>query len=120
MNTTALVEWALSNENMALVNVVQQAVALLLSLLIFIKSYDFQACLKSVRDQREAKRKEKERAKLLKFQKMLELARSNQALDLAKIALSEDQGDSEEEKEEKEEPVLKIAKKKKRVVDSAV
>lgn len=119
MNSTALLEWVSSNENMALVNVIQQAIALFLSLLIFIKSYDFQACLKSVRDQREAKRREKERAKLLKFQKMLELARSNEAIDLAKIALSEQ--DDSEEKEEKEEPVLKIAKKKKRVnADSAV
>ena len=117
MNSTALLEWVSSNQNMALVNVIQQAIALFLSLLIFIKSYDFQACLKSVRDQREAKRREKERAKLLKFQKMLELARSNDAIDLAKIALSDDS----EEKEEKEEPVLKIAKKKKRVnADSAV
>ena len=117
MNSTALLEWVSSNQNMALVNVIQQAIALFLSLLIFIKSYDFQACLKSVRDQREAKRREKERAKLLKFQKMLELARSNEAIDLAKIALSDDS----EEKEEKEEPVLKIAKKKKRVnADSAV
>lgn len=119
MNSTTLLEWVSSNENMALVNVVQQAIALFLSLLIFIKSYDFQACLKSVRDQREAKRREKERAKLLKFQKMLELARSNEAIDLAKIALSEQ--DDSEEKGEKEEPVLKIAKKKKRVnADSAV
>lgn len=120
MNTTALVEWAMANENMALVNVVQQAVALLLSLLIFIKSYDFEACLKSVREQRESKRKEKERAKLLKFQKMLEMAKANQSIDLSKLALS-DGNESESEEEKKEEPVLKIAKKKKRVVvDSAV
>ena len=118
MNSTAIVEWAMSNQNMALVNVVQQAIALLFSLLIFIKSYDFESCLKSVREKREAKRKEKERAKLLKFQKMLELARSNPQLDLSKLAISENEsGDDDSEK--KEEAVLKIAKKKKRV-DSAV
>ena len=120
MNTTAIIEWAVKNENMALVSVIQQAVSLLLSLLIFIKSYDFQACLKSVRDQREVKRREKEKAKLLKFQGMLELARANQSIDLSKIALYED-NDSSEQNEEKEEPVLKIAKKKKRVnLDSSV
>lgn len=117
MNTTAIVEWAMSNQNMALVNVVQQAVALLFSLLIFIKSYDFESCLKSVREKREAKRKEKERAKLLKFQKMLELARANPQVDLTKISISENESGDDEEK--KEEAVLKIAKKKKKV-DSAV
>jgi hypothetical protein len=120
MNATSIVDWAMSNQNMALVNVVQQAVALLFSLLIFIKSYDFESCLKSVRVQRELKRKEKEKAKLLKFQKMLELARANPALDLSKIAISENESGEEESEEKKEEAVLKIAKKKKRNNDSAV
>jgi hypothetical protein len=116
MNSTTITEWLMTNQNMTLVSVVQQAIALFISLLIFIKSYDFESCLKSVRDQREAKVREKERVKLAKFQKMLDLAKSNQSIDLAKLAVSED--DSEEEKEE---PVLRIAKKKKRSnVDSAV
>lgn len=119
MNSTSIVEWAMSNQNMALVNVVQQAVALLFSLLIFIKSYDFESCLASVREKRELKRKEKEKAKLAKFQKMLELARSNPLLDLTKLAISENES-GEESEEKKEEAVLKIAKKKKRNVDSAV
>jgi hypothetical protein len=117
MNTTALVEWAMENQNMALVNVVQQAVGLLFAILIFIKSYDFESCLASVREKRELKKKEKERAKILKFQKMLEMARSGESINLTKIDLSE----NESSEERKEEPVLKIAKKKKRVaVDSAV
>jgi hypothetical protein len=121
MNSTSLVEWAMSNQNMALVNVVQQAVALLFSLLIFIKSYDFESCLASVREKRELKRKEKEKAKLLKFQKMLELARANPQLDLTKlVAVSENESVEEESEEKKEEAVLKIAKKKRRNVDSAV
>ena len=114
MNTTALIEWSLSNQNMTLVNIAQQAVALLLSLLIFIKSYDFEACLASVRKAREEKKREKERAKLLKFQKMLELAKAGGDIDVARIV--EDNDESSEE--QKAEPVLKIAKKKKKV-DSA-
>ena len=120
MNSTAIVEWAMSNQNMALVNVVQQAIALLFSLLIFIKSYDFQSCLKSVRDKREAKKKEKERAKILKFQKMLELARAHPQVDITKlVAVSENESAEDDSAEKKEEAVLKIAKKKKKV-DSAV
>lgn len=119
MNSTSIVEWAMSNQNMALVNVVQQAVALLFSLLIFIKSYDFESCLKSVREKREAKRKEKERAKLLKFQKMLELARANPHVDLTKLAISENDSGDDDSSEKKEEAVLKIAKKKKKA-DSVV
>lgn len=110
MNATSLVQWAMDNQNMALVNVVQQAVGLLFSLLIFFKSYDFESCLKSVREQREAKKKEKERQKLLKFQKMLELARSGEPVNVANIVISEN-----ESSEEKKENVMKIAKKKKNV-----
>jgi len=116
MNSTSLVQWAMDNQNMALVNVVQQAVGLLFSLLIFFKSYDFESCLKSVREQREAKKREKERQKLLKFQKMLELARSGELVNVANIVISENESSSEEK-----ENVMKIAKKKKNVqLESAV
>lgn len=111
MNSTSLMEWAMNNQNMALVNVVQQAVGLLFSLLIFFKSYDFEACLKSVREKREAKKKEKERQKLLKFQKMLDLARSGEPVNLSNIVISENESSAEEKKEN----VMKIAKKKKTV-----
>jgi len=110
MNSTSLVQWAMDNQNMALVNVVQQAVGLLFSLLIFFKSYDFESCLKSVREQREAKKREKERQKLLKFQKMLELARSGEPVNVANIVISENESSSEEKKEN----VMKIAAKKKK------
>ena len=113
-NNTSLIDWALSASNATTVNIIQNAVGLFFSLLIFIKSYDFEACLKSVREKREAKRKAKEKAKLLKFQKMLELARNNPSLDISKIALSEEA----ESSEEKSDGVLKMARRKKKGIES--
>ena len=109
-NATSLLDWALSTNNINTVNLINNAIGLLFSLLIFIKSYDFEACLASVREKRELKRKAKEKAKFLKFQKMLELARANPSLDLSKITLSEEH-DSEEEKSD---AVMKVARKKQR------
>lgn len=107
MNSSSLVEWALSASNATTINIIQNAVGLFFSLLIFIKSYDFEACLASVREKREAKRKAKEKAKLLKFQKMLELAK-NGNLDISKIALSEENNSSEE----KSDGVMRVARRK--------
>lgn len=108
-NTTSLLDWALSTNNINTVNLINNAIGLLFSLLIFIKSYDFESCLASVREKRELKRKAKEKAKLLKFQKMLELARANPSIDLSKITLSEEH-DSEEEKTP--DAVMRVARKK--------
>jgi len=104
-------DWALSASNATTINIIQNAVGLFFSLLIFIKSYDFEACLASVRAKREAKRKAKEKAKLLKFQKMLELAK-NGNLDISKIVLSEGAESSEETKSD---GVMKMTRKKKKV-----
>lgn len=108
-NSSSIIDWLTNNQNSQTINIVQQSISLFFGLLIFLKSYDFESCLKSVRDSREAKRKAKEKAKLVKFQKMLELARANPSLDLSKIALSED---NESEEDAKNDGVLKMARRK--------
>jgi len=110
-NSSSIIDWVLNNQNSNTINIVQQSISLLFGLLIFLKSYDFEACLKSVREKREAKRKEKERKKLLKFRKLMELAKQGGDVDISKVNLSEEAESSEEKVPDS---VLKMAHKKKR------
>lgn len=109
-NSSSIIDWVLNNQNSNTINIVQQSISLLFGLLIFLKSYDFEACLKSVREKREAKRKEKERKKLLKFKRLMELAKGGD-VDISKVNLSEEAESSEEKVPDS---VLKMAHKKKR------
>lgn len=118
MNSSSISEWLSNQNNLNTVNMVQTAVSLFFGILIFLKQYDFQSMLKSVRDAREAKRKEKERKKLIKFKKLMELAK-NGDIDIDKIALSNDD-DDEESEEVKSEKVLKMARKKAKRVEMSV
>ena len=110
MNSSSISEWLSNQNNLNTVNMVQTAVSLFFGILIFLKQYDFQSMLKSVRDAREAKRKLKEKQKLEKFKKLLELSK-NGNIDINKITLSNESEDSEE----KSDAVMKMARKKKRV-----
>lgn len=118
MNSSSISEWLSNQNNLNTVNMVQTAVSLFFGILIFLKQYDFQSMLKSVRDAREAKRKEKERKKLIKFKKLMELAKSGD-IDIDKIALS-NEDDDEESEEVKSEKVLKMARKKAKRVEMSV
>jgi hypothetical protein len=123
-NATSLIDWAFSTNNINTVNLINNAIGLFFSLLIFIKSYDFEACLQSVRNKREAKRKEKEKAKLLKFKRLLELAKSGVELDINNINLSDEgkggrgleSGSSNEESKSHPDVVMRVARKKKREI----
>lgn len=110
-NSTSIIDWVLNNQNANTINIVQQSISLFFGLLIFLKSYDFQACLKSVRDAREQKRREKERLKLLKFKRLMEMAKQGD-VDISKVNLSEEVDSSEEKVPDS---VIKMARKKKRV-----
>lgn len=111
MNSSSITEWLSNQNNLNTVNMVQTAVSLFFGILIFIKQYDFQSMLKSVRDSREKARKEKERKKLIKFKKLMELAKSGE-VDIDKIALS---NESENSEETQQAGVMRVARKKKKV-----
>lgn len=119
MNSSSISEWLSNQNNLNTVNMVQTAVSLFFGILIFLKQYDFQSMLKSVRDAREAKRKEKERKKLIKFKKLMELAKNGE-IDIDKIALSNDDEEDQESEEVKSEKVMKMARKKNRKVEMSV
>ena len=61
MNSSSLIEWLSENKNLNTISVIQQGISLVIGLAIFIKSYDFESMLSSVRRRRENARKEKER-----------------------------------------------------------
>ena len=109
MNSTSLMEWLSENKNLNTISVIQQGISLVIGLAIFIKSYDFESMLSSVRRRRENARKEKERLKIEKFKRLLEMSKSGVSIDIEKMNLSSEQDDDEE----KPEPIMRVAHKKK-------
>ena len=108
MNSTSLMEWLSENKNLNTISVIQQGISLVIGLAIFIKSYDFESMLSSVRRRRENARKEKERLKIEKFRKLLEMSKSGVSIDIEKVNLSS----SDHDDEEKPEPIMRVAHKK--------
>ena len=110
MNSSTLLEFLSENKHLNLISVCQQGISLVIGLAIFIKSYDFESMLSSVRRRRENARKEKERLKIEKFKRLLlEMSKSGVSIDIEKMNLSSEQDDDEE----KPEPVMRVAHKKK-------
>ncbi len=109
MNSTSLMEWLSENKNLNTISVIQQGISLVIGLAIFIKSYDFESMLSSVRRRRENARKEKERLKIEKFRKLLEMSKSGVSIDIEKVNLSSSDHDDDEEKPE---PIMRVAHKK--------
>ena len=109
MNSTTLLEFLSENKHLNLISVCQQGISLVIGLAIFIKSYDFESMLSSVRRRRENARKEKERLKIEKFKRLLEMSKSGVSIDIEKMNLSSEQDDDEE----KPKPVMRVAHKKK-------
>ena len=60
MNSTSLMEWLSENKNLNTISVIQQGISLVIGLAIFIKSYDFESMLSSVRRRRENALKKRE------------------------------------------------------------
>ena len=117
MNSTAISEWLNNLSNLNTVNIVQQAVNLFFGVLILIKSYDFSALFASVRKRREETRRSKELKKLEKFKKLLEMAKTNQNIDIA-MMLDEKTTDNDSSEEKRPESVMRTTRKKRRVIDS--
>lgn len=118
MNSSSITDWIYNQQNQMTINIVQQAVGLFFGVLVFIRTYDFQSLLKSVRESREKARKEKERKKLLKFKKLMELAKSGGDVDISKVNLSEENETEEEEKVP--DHIMKMARKKSKRADMSV
>jgi hypothetical protein len=110
MNSTSLIEWATSAQNATTINIIQNGVGLLFSILIFVRQYDFTGMLESVKAKRLQAKKDKEKRQLEKFRRLLELSKNGE-VDI-KAVLSEGSSCSEEKVPDN---VMKVARKKKRV-----
>ena len=115
-NTNALVDWLSNQNNLNTVSVIQQGVSLLVGLLIFVKSYDFQSFFASVRKRREEARREKERKKLEKFKRLMEMAKNGDAVDISKLAMSNESQDDDDDSEVKSQGVMKTTRKKRKEI----
>ncbi len=115
MNSTSLIEWLSENKNLNTISVIQQGISLLIGLAIFIKSYDFESMLSSVRAKRERSRKDKERIKLEKFKKLLEMAKTNQNIDIS--VMLDEKSDNESSDEKRPDAVMRTTRKKTRKID---
>lgn len=104
-------EWFSNQSNLNTVNIAQQAISLFFGILIFLRTYDFQSMLSSVRERRRKAQKDKERNKILKFKKLMELAK-NGDIDIEKFTLSNNEEDDDESEEKKVDKVMKVTRKK--------
>jgi hypothetical protein len=116
MNSTSMSEWFSNQSNMNTVNIAQQALSLFFGILIFLRTYDFQSMLSSVRERRLKAQKEKERNKILKFKKLMELAKSGE-VDIDKFTLSNNDEDDDESEEKKVDKVMKVTRKKVKAIN---
>jgi hypothetical protein len=100
------------NSDADMIDMVQSSISLVITIMIFIKVFDFAGLRKSIRDKRARIKKEKERREMEMMKKLFQAYQDGN--DVSAVTLSDD----EEEKED--EGPMKIARKKKKVVESQV
>lgn len=96
------------NSDADMIDMVQSSISLVITIMIFIKVFDFAGLRKSIRDKRARIKKEKERREMEMMKKLFQAYQDGN--DVSAVTLSDD----EEEKKEDVGP-MKIARKKKKV-----
>ena len=109
-NSTGLYEYLISEYDtpLEILNLCQSGLSLIISILIFIKVFDFSGMLSSVKQARIKKSKEKEKREMDRLRVLFERL-NNTKIDLK---LSETEDDDDEN--QNDSGVLKIARKKKK------
>jgi hypothetical protein len=107
MNTTNT-NWLIKlNSDADMIDMVQSSISLVITIMIFIKVFDFAGLRKSIRDKRARTKKEKERREMEMMKKLFQAYQDGN--DVSAVTLSDD----EEQKEDM--GPMKIARKKKKV-----
>lgn len=107
MNTTNT-NWLIKlNSDADMIDMVQSSISLVITIMIFIKVFDFAGLRKSIRDKRARIKKEKERKDYENLKKLFASYQNGE--DVSAVTLSD-----EEEQKEDVGP-MKIARKKKKV-----
>ena len=100
------------NSDAELVDLVQSSISLVITIMIFIKVFDFAGLRKSIRDKRAKLKREKEKRDLEMMKKLFQAYQDGN--DVSNVSLTDD------EEEKKQEGPMRIARKKKTKAENSV
>ena len=99
------------NSDAELVDLVQSSISLVITIMIFIKVFDFAGLRKSIRDKRAKLKREKEKRDLEMMKKLFQAYQDGN--DVSNVSLTDDE-------EQKQEGPMRIARKKKTKAETSV
>ena len=100
------------NSDAELVDLVQSSISLVITIMIFIKVFDFAGLRKSIRDKRAKLKREKEKRDLEMMKKLFQAYQDGN--DVSNVSLTDD------EEEKKQKGPMRIARKKKSKAETSV
>jgi hypothetical protein len=110
MSNSTNTNWLIKlNSDAEMVDLVQSSISLVITIMIFIKVFDFAGLRKSIRDKRDRIKKEKEKRELEMMKKLFQAYQDGN--DVSNVSLSD---------EEKDEGPMRIARKKKSKAETSV
>jgi len=112
MNSTNT-NWLIKlNSDAELVDLVQSSISLVITIMIFIKVFDFAGLRKSIRDKRAKLKRDKEKRDLEMMKKLFQAYQDGN--DVSNVSLTDD------EEEKKDNGPMRIARKKKTKAETSV
>ena len=113
MSNSTNTNWLVKlNSDAELVDLVQSSISLVITIMIFIKVFDFAGLRKSIRDKRAKLKREKEKRDLEMMKKLFQAYQDGN--DVSNVSLTDD------EEEKKQEGPMRIARKKKSKAETSV
>jgi len=100
------------NSDAELVDLVQSSISLVITIMIFIKVFDFAGLRKSIRDKRAKLKRDKEKRDLEMMKKLFQAYQDGN--DVSNVSLTDD------EEEKKDNGPMRIARKKKTKAETSV
>lgn len=115
MNNQTLTMFPYFNYDLEVLNIAQTSISLLCSIIILFKVFDVSSVFQSVK---ETRIKQKKQAELKEFNRLKSLFEkmNNTKIDIELVS----EEDEEDEKEEGDSGIMRIARKKKKMLDSHV
>jgi len=111
MSNSTNTNWLIKlNSDAEMVDLVQSSISLVITIMIFIKVFDFAGLRKSIRDKRDRIKREKEKRDLEMMKKLFQAYQDGN--DVSNVTLSDD--------EQKDDGPMRIARKKKSKAETSV
>jgi hypothetical protein len=113
MSNSTNTNWLVKlNSDAELVDLVQSSISLVITIMIFIKVFDFAGLRKSIRDKRAKLKRDKEKRDLEMMKKLFQAYQDGN--DVSNVSLTDD------EEEKKDNGPMRIARKKKTKAETSV